>query len=347
MRWLMEREQDASQVAGCAVCNGIVDGASGDDLSRAPAPSAAAERFGARVVFTAPTGSRRRSVFAVLFGLLSLAAGGGWLYARLANAASAPTELKQAPLPVAPASRGADPGPAPAPERHRPHPPAEARAADVARRFEVIPMPQESDFVVKRHAAPPPDPRLSAAWMALLHGDPVAAIGGYEEVLADVPESRQAFLGIAAVEAQRGESARARRSYLRLLERDPADPLALAGLLELEPAGDPAARERRLKQLISRHPDIAPLHSAIGNLYAGEERWLDAERAYAQARTIEQRAGLNDPQTNYNLAVALDHLGNRGEARARYEEALIGARQGRPVFDAGAAEARVRALSEI
>jgi Flp pilus assembly protein TadD len=350
MHSLTEMEQ-GDQVAGRTVCSGTVEGASGDDpSSRTPAsPAVTAERFGVRVIFAAephPKSGRRRR-FALLFAILSLAAGGGWLHARLASADTPPTEPKQAPLPVAPAPAGTELAPAPAPKRHRPHPPGEAEATEVARRLELVPMPEESNFVVTRHAAPAPDPRLSAAWMALLHGDPAAAIGGYEEVLAATPENRQALLGIAAVEARRGEAARARRAYLRLLQRDPADPLALAGLLELEPAGDPTARVRRLKQLIARHPDIASLHSAIGNVYAGEERWLDAERAYAQARMIEQRAGLLDPQTNFNLAVALDHQGKKSEARARYEEALIGARQGSPAFDAEAAEARLRALSEI
>ena len=72
------------------------------------------------------------------------------------------------------------------------------------------------------------------------------------------------------------------RHYLKVLELDPRNALAQAGLIGIVGRADPLAAETRVKQLIARDPS-AYLYFTLGNIYIDQNRWPDAQQAYFQA----------------------------------------------------------------
>ena len=95
--------------------------------------------------------------------------------------------------------------------------------------------------------------------------------------------------------------------------------------------------ESRLKTLIERAPS-AGLYQTLGNLYAEQNRWGDAQTAYYEAfRTAPANADYA-----YNLAVSLDRLHQPQAALGYYEKALSLAGNSR--FERSQAETRVRQI---
>ena len=76
--------------------------------------------------------------------------------------------------------------------------------------------------------------------------------------------------------------------------------------------------ESRLKILLHEHGNSAALHFALGNLYAGQSRWGEAHQAYFNAYTLEP----GKAAVTHNLAVSLDHLGQRKSAARHYQNAM-------------------------
>ena len=199
-----------------------------------------------------------------------------------------------------------------------------------------------SDIKVSRRSnAPRIDPALQYGYRALLDGDLPTAADQYAAALRQDPNSRDALLGSAAVALRRNDSAQASASYMRLLELDPSDPEALAGMLSLRP-GDTGQSERRLKELLRKEPDSAPLQFALGNLYSRQSRWTDAQQAYFRAYT----ASPENPDYAFNLAVGLDRLNQPKLALTYYQRALALSQAGPAGFDSEAVRARISQLAE-
>jgi tetratricopeptide (TPR) repeat protein len=154
------------------------------------------------------------------------------------------------------------------------------------------------------------------------------------------PENRDALLGVAATAVQKGDYTSAMESYGKLLELDPNDDLALAGISGLKQNVQGAADETLLKQLLQKRPDSAQLHFALGNVYSAAADWPKAQSAYFDAHRNDSQ----NPDYAYNLAISLEHL-RQPETALRYYELAInlsGARK--PNFDLAQAAARVSAL---
>jgi tetratricopeptide (TPR) repeat protein len=130
------------------------------------------------------------------------------------------------------------------------------------------------------------------------------------------------------------------RLYREILERDPRNASAQAALLDLLGSSDSQAAESRLKTLISREPS-PHLYQTLGNLYADQQRWADAQAAYFEA----YRGAPENADYAYNLAVSLDQLRQYAAALGYYERAL--AAGGVHRFDRAAAEERVRVLQAL
>ncbi len=162
----------------------------------------------------------------------------------------------------------------------------------------------------------------------------------YQAILDREPFNRDALLGHAAVAMRQGHAEQALDTYMKLLERDPRDPLALAGLISLRGQQQPSQSLARIQQLIVSNPDVAGLHFVLGNLYAGQSRWAYAQQAYFKAYSGEPE----HPEYLFNLAVSLDHLGKKTQSLQFYRMAVDRAKQ-RPVkFSAEAVNARIGAL---
>ncbi|SFV05126.1 tetratricopeptide repeat protein [Pseudoduganella namucuonensis] len=196
------------------------------------------------------------------------------------------------------------------------------------------------DIKVTRSSAPPRiSPVLQSGYQAFTAGDLTAAAQHYDAALRQEPNNRDALLGHAAVAVRQNASAQAASTYMRLLELNPSDPDALAGLLSLRP-GDTGQSETRMKDLLRRSPDSGPLLFALGNLYARQARWTDAQQAYFRAYS----ASPDNPDYAFNLAVGLDRLNQRKLALTYYERALALAQAGPAAFDREAVRLRTRQL---
>jgi tetratricopeptide (TPR) repeat protein len=189
--------------------------------------------------------------------------------------------------------------------------------------------------------APQVAPGLDRAWQALQAGDLALAKGEYLGVLAANPRDRDALLGLATIDARSQDYESAEARYLKVLELDPRDGYAQAGLISLRGLTDPVQSESRLKTLLAQTPDSALLHYALGNLYAVQKRWPDAQGAYF-------RAFSGDPESAdyaYNLAVSLDHLRQPKLALEYYQRALALAGNRAVGFNSAQVEARIRELA--
>lgn len=345
----------------------------------ASAAPAKAARAGAEALFAAkardplPAARSHKAplIAAAVAVALLVVAGGGWVWYQI-NAmprpmAASPVQNLRPVTPAAPA-----PVPAPAPTATAAAtPPAAAPAPDVPPIALVKP---GTATVEPRRSAPPPRaaeqlvmqllrerpaaavapplrlarsmdppkvvPDISAGYDALKAGDLPAARRRYAAAAQADPASADAALGLATVEARSGNRQGATRHYRRVLELDPANQTALAGLAALADFSQPGAVEGSLKADIARYPNSAPLHFALGNLYASAGRWADAQPAFFEAHRLDP----NNADILHNLAVSLDHLAQSRLAADYYRRALARAGSQAVQFDPRAAQRRLAEL---
>jgi tetratricopeptide (TPR) repeat protein len=185
------------------------------------------------------------------------------------------------------------------------------------------------------------DPVLLSAYQAFNAGDLARARDDYQQTLRNSPDNRDALLGLAAVEMQSRHYDAAERYYTRLLELDPLDAYAQAGLIGLKGQTDPVAAESRLKNMIAAQPEASFLNFTLGNQYAAQGRWAEAQQAYFRAYSGDPE----HPDFAYNLAVSLDKMHQSKQALEYYRRALVLA-QGQPVtFDPAQVSKRVSQLA--
>ena len=152
--------------------------------------------------------------------------------------------------------------------------------------------------------------------------------------------SVDALLGLAAIASVQNREADAQRLYREVLDNDPRNAAAQAALLDLLGNTDNLATESRLKTLIDRDPS-PQLYQTLGNLYADQKRWNDAQAAYFEA----YRNAPDNADYAFNLAVSLDQLRQTAAALKYYEKAL--ATGGVHRFDRAQAETRVQQLKTL
>lgn len=159
---------------------------------------------------------------------------------------------------------------------------------------------------------------LEQAYDALQAGQLDIAQRAYQQLLRGDPKSTDALLGLATIAARRGDAARAHSYYLLALESNPNDPTAQAGVIQTRGQSDPAQSESRLKTALAGQPDSPALLFALGNLYAREQRWGEAQQAYFRAYSTEP----DNADFIFNLAVSLDQLHQDRLAAQYYQMAL-------------------------
>ena len=154
--------------------------------------------------------------------------------------------------------------------------------------------------------------------------------------------NRDALLGMAAVEIRTNRPEQAAGYYQSLLQANPRDTYAQAGLLSLRAQmGDSVQTESRVKNLLASDPDAQVLYFTLGNQYAQQGRWQEAQQAYFKAYTAEPE----NPDFAYNLAVSLDQIRQPKPALEYYRRALSLAQQRASSFDQALARNRVQELS--
>lgn len=265
-----------------------------------------------------------------------------------------PAPLAQSPAPAAPLPVPPAPEPLPAapllqsPVREAPSPPP-ASTASTSKPAPVAPAPAKSEPAPPRNtiavsrgsATPVVAPLLTEAYDALQAGRLDAAQRAYTELARSDPKSIDALLGLAAIALQQGRTEDAGKHYMAILELDPRHALAQSGMIGLMGRADPLAAETRLKQLIAREPS-AFLHFTLGNLYADQSLWAQAQQAYFQAHHLEP----NNPDYAYNLAIGLEHLGQHKLALGFYRRAAqLASTRGHANFNIAQAQERISKLA--
>lgn len=185
---------------------------------------------------------------------------------------------------------------------------------------------------------------LLSAWHALQAGDLQAASRAYQQAEQLAPDAPESLYGLAAVAVRRGKVGEARQIYRQILERSPLDAHAFFALASLEMDSaqtENEVMERQLKRILVLHPEMAAGHFVLGNFYATQARWQEAEHAYIQAIFHMP----DHPDYLCNLAITLDQQGDHVGAIARYRSALRLKEQHPAFFDVDQVVARLRALA--
>jgi tetratricopeptide (TPR) repeat protein len=185
-------------------------------------------------------------------------------------------------------------------------------------------------------------PKVGTAYAAYLAGDLAVARNDYQDALREEPANRDALLGLAALDVRGGRFEAAEVGYLRLLQANPRDAHAQAALIALRTGRvDPLAAESRVKSMLADNPGAHVLNFTLGNQFAQQGRWAEAQQEYFKAFAAEP----DNPDFAYNLAVSLDHLRQPKLALQYYRRALSLAKARGASFDAGSAEARAAQLA--
>ena len=273
----------------------------------------------------------RNLLYALGGTVLLLAA--GMVYLWYASSASSTTPLRSATPPappvrqmppvagvkpaIPPAAETAKPASADIPEK--PQSPAAASAKSI---LAAPPQPHASarqdniPIRIEQQKTEPVDPLLRDAYLAYSSGKLGEAQQLYLAMLRKDEHNADALLGLAAIAQERGENPEAAQYFGRVLVLDPRNAVANAGMAGLN--ADDDHNESRLRTLLREQGNSAALHFALGNLYAGQSRWGEAQQAYFNAYTLES----GNAEYAFNLAVSLDHLGQKKLAVQHYQRAM-------------------------
>jgi Tfp pilus assembly protein PilF len=181
---------------------------------------------------------------------------------------------------------------------------------------------------------------VARGYQDFLSGNVAAARAAYERALQSDPRNTDALNGLAAINLGDGRPDAAEAYYQRALEADPKDATAQAGLIGLRGNNDPLQAESRLKTLVALQPDAYAAQFALGNAYASQGRWHDAQQAYFRAYTGDP----DNPDYQFNLAVSLDQLHQPQLALQYYQGALAAAAARPAAFDKAQVAFRVHEL---
>jgi len=209
---------------------------------------------------------------------------------------------------------------------------AEEQVARAIRRVGLAPASPTGGaaFKIKRKRTPDKlHPRLLRAYEAWLSGNLVAARRDYERVLRSDPRNRNALLGLGAIAVREGRWDEASERYTAVLRLNPRDSVAQTGLISVHENVDPLRGESQVKILLREEPDAPHLHFTLGNMYAEQNRWGEAQSAYFDAYRLQS----DNPDYAYNLAVSLDQLGKGAAATGYYRRALELAAHNGAAFD--------------
>lgn len=255
--------------------------------------------------------------------VLFLAAGGGyvWYVISASNQPAYPVVRAPAATPIkqqAPAIAEAPPKITLVPEVVSSKPASAkqpTRTARSAARKKTQQASSTSPLHIEQHQALSIDPLLNSAYLAYREGKFDQAQQLYREALKLDERNTDALLGLAVIAQRRGADSMAAHYYAKVLELNPRDAVANAGMSALTTDDNV---ESRLKILLNEQQNSSSLHFALGNHYAAQERWGEAQQSYFNAYKLEPKnAGLA-----FNLAISLERLGQKKLAAQYYQSAL-------------------------
>ncbi len=159
------------------------------------------------------------------------------------------------------------------------------------------------------------DKLLNQAYQEYRAGNFDLAQPHYHAVLAQAPHNTDALLGLAAIAQHHHADAVAADYYAKVLAHDVHNALAQAQMSALT---NDLQHENRLRNLLAEQPNSTSLHAALGNYYAEQARWSEAQQSYFNAYQLAP----NNAEFAFNLAVSLERLGQKKLAAQYYQHAI-------------------------
>jgi tetratricopeptide (TPR) repeat protein len=278
----------------------------------------------------ARAGANRNLLIALGGAVLLLAAGAGYVWYAISSGNTQP--LRPVSMPVAPPEK---PAPAPLPPQNNLAPgvvsaeavspkPAGAKKTGTKKTRHATrhvaraasPRAHKNDSVhIRQLTEEPIYPLLNNAYLAYRGGKLEQAQQQYLKVLNLDSNNTDALLGLGVIAQHRGEDNVAAHYYARVLALDPRNAVANAGMSALTNDDN---RESRLKILLNEQQNSSSLHFALGNFYAEQSRWSEAQQSYFNAYKLAP----DHAELAFNLAVSLDRLGQKKAAAQYYRRAL-------------------------
>jgi Tfp pilus assembly protein PilF len=180
---------------------------------------------------------------------------------------------------------------------------------------------------------------LNNAYQAYRGGRFEQAHALYRDALSQDPRNTDALLGLAAIAQHLGADTLSAQYYGKVLSLDPRNAVANAGMSALSTDEN---RESHLKMLLNEQKDSSSLHFALGNFYANQTRWSEAQQSYFNAYKLEP----NNANLAFNLAISLERLGQRKPASQYYQRAVQLDTGNGAGFDHAAIEQHAQRLAE-
>lgn len=174
-------------------------------------------------------------------------------------------------------------------------------------------------------------------------GDLGLAKSLYQDALNINADNRDALLGLAAIAIKFNDLQEAFIHYSRLLNVNPDDAMAMTALQSLNKNLDPVKGETAIKLMLQKEADNPFLHFNLGNIFAKQQRWPEAQQAFFDAFRLD------DGNAAYamNLAVSLDHMQQYAAAISYYQSALDLALAGSASLNTAAIQQRINSLTSI
>ncbi|MEQ9021236.1 MAG: tetratricopeptide repeat protein, partial [Pseudomonadales bacterium] len=122
---------------------------------------------------------------------------------------------------------------------------------------------------------PGSDDAMAFARANMQQGEWEAAKSELEALLRAQPTSIRALEYLAQAHIEMGNFSRAESTYARILQLDPKNSAAQAGLIRASQA-DSLGYEATLQALRNNYPDKAFIPYMLGNHFAGQRRWNEA-----------------------------------------------------------------------
>lgn len=320
-----KKSQQAQGISGLELSMEDLPASPRHDTQPAPAQPTAHARSAGQNLFNAkihtPSLARasiNRNLLIALGGaILLFAAGAGYVWYEITPHNTRPVRPVQPPgtpivQPTSPATIQPQPAEAIPGKATASIDPAAAPAATKKR---WAPNRNQAPVQIEKILPEPIDPLLRDAYLAYQNGQFEQAQQLYQRAHRLDERNSDALLGLAAIAQQLGSDNTAAHYYLQVLKLDPRDPVANAGMSALTTG---ANGESRLKFLLIEQPDSSALHAALGNRYAEQSRWGDAQQSYFNAFKLEPKRS----DLAFNLAVSLDRLGQNKLAAQYYLRAI-------------------------
>ncbi|MGH8120207.1 MAG: tetratricopeptide repeat protein, partial [Gammaproteobacteria bacterium] len=128
---------------------------------------------------------------------------------------------------------------------------------------------------------------VNDAYAAYTSGRYSVALQGYHDVLAEMPDNRDALLGVAAIAQRMGAPEKALQIYLKIFENIPDDPAAAVGLMNITGGRYFQENIQAIGKLLKDYPHVSYLYFYLGTLHADANHWLEARDAFFEACRLE------------------------------------------------------------